>query len=102
MRYQPGGLQIRTNGHNPVQERGYAWRRSGAETWSSVVWRPHAERKEHGTHESNEGENDERKTAETANIAEGVFGLSGCLMSFVPEICLPYPCGTIEEEWKPA
>ena len=77
------------------------WGSRGKRSGSRDVGRFNNKGEENGRDESDDGEDDERKRAYAADVAERVFR-SRCIgFRMVAKVDLTDPGGRVEEEWEP-
>lgn len=102
MAIHPGGEEIRFVPGHGSDERGDADRGTGSEAAFFAIGGFHDPGQEHGAHEGDDGEDDKREGADTADFAESVGGCRGRVRSRVAVIGFAYPGGAVNQEWKPA
>ena len=87
---------------NGFEDGGYGWRPAGSEFSAILFGGLDGQGEEDRGGEGDDGKDNEREGADTADVAEGVFGSRGVGVGMVAEVDFADPGCAVEEEREPA
>ena len=87
---------------NGFEDGGYGWRPAGSEFSAILFGGLDGQGEEDRGGEGDDGKDNEGEGADTADVAEGVFGSRGVGVGMVAEVDFADPGCAVEEEGEPA